>query len=339
MRKLAIAGIALAVVLAAALWLMIPRAAPGLVLYSAVDYGPGVARAFTKQTGIPVKVVELSTGALLARVFAEGRHPNWSLVWFDGDQAAVALDHAGLLAPDTLPGLPWTTLGHSILPADGSYTPTGVTLAGVFIYRPKDLARPPIGWTGLLSPAMKDRFGMDNPTISGPTYPLFAGLLAQSGGWPEGKAFVLALKKNGLHIYPKNTNTLAALRAGDIELAVTQSSAAWNVATKYPGFKVRVPKPAFLLPSVIAAAKSLDSKTLAEARRFIRFTMSPAVQKLRLTKGGPDSFYWPITTNAPPPRKALPPLASLTLKTLNPATWGVREAAINGWIDKAVLMR
>lgn len=339
MKKLAIVGMILAAALGLSLWLLMPRSGQGLVLYSAVDYGPGVARAFTKQTGIPVKVVELSTGALLARVSAEGQRPSWSLVWFDGDQAAAALDRAGLLAPHTLPTLPWTALGRSLLPADGSYTPTGVTLAGVFIYRPKVLPDPPDGWRGLLSPALAGKFGMNNPTISGPTYPLFAGLLAQSGGWPRGQAFLLALKKNGLHIYPKNTNTLAALRAGDIKLAVTQSSAAWNVAKKDPGLDVRVPKPAFVLPSVVAVAATLRGKARAEAKQFVRFAMLPAVQKLRLTKGGPDSFYWPITTDAPPPRKILPPLSSLSLERLDPTTWGPREAAINDWLDKTVLMQ
>ncbi len=339
MKKLAIAGIMLTAVLALAMWLVMPRSSQGLVLYSAVDYGPGVATAFTEKTGIPVEVVELSTGALLARVFAEGHHPGWSLVWFDGNQAAAALDDARLLALHSLPALPWTALGRSLLPADGSYTPTGVTLAGVFIYRRKNVPNPPTRWRDLLSPAFTHQFGMNNPTISGPTYPLFAGLLAQSGGWPGGQAFLLALKKNGLHIYPKNTNTLAALRAGDIKLAVTQSSAAWNVATKDPEFSVRVPKPAFVLPSVIAAAAMLKGARLVAAKRFMRFAMLPAVQKLRLTKGGPDAFYWPITTNAPLPRKILPPLSTLDLETLDPRTWGPREAAINRWLDKAVLMQ
>ena len=75
MKKLAIVGMILAAALGLSLWLLMPRSGQGLVLYSAVDYGPGVARAFTKRTGIPVKVVELSTGALLARVSAEGLEP------------------------------------------------------------------------------------------------------------------------------------------------------------------------------------------------------------------------------------------------------------------------
>ena len=106
-----------------------------LVLYSAVGYAPQVVRAFMKQTGIPVTLINMSTGALLARVSAEGHRAHWSLVWFDGDAAATALDQSGLLAHDTIPALPWTPLGQSLLPADGAYTPTGITLAGVFSVR------------------------------------------------------------------------------------------------------------------------------------------------------------------------------------------------------------
>ncbi len=83
-----------------------------LVLYAAVGYAPQVVSAFMKQTGIPVTVINMSTGPLLARVSAEGHRASWSLVWFDGNAAATALDQSGLLAHNTTPALPWTPLGQ-----------------------------------------------------------------------------------------------------------------------------------------------------------------------------------------------------------------------------------
>lgn len=51
---------------------------PTLTLYSSVGYAKDVAEAFTKSTGIPVKLVNLSTGPLLARVQAEKQNPQWT---------------------------------------------------------------------------------------------------------------------------------------------------------------------------------------------------------------------------------------------------------------------
>ncbi|MDE2463423.1 MAG: extracellular solute-binding protein, partial [Alphaproteobacteria bacterium] len=229
----AIAVLALAIIVGA-LALLWPRHQSGLVLYSAVDYGPQVAAAFTRETGIRVQVVDLSTGALLAKISAEGHHPAWTLAWFDGDLAAAALDHSGLIAHKSVPHLAFTALGQSLVPADRSYTPTGLTLAGAFTYHAAQLKQPPSSWADLLDPALTNAVGMNNPAISGPTYPIFAGLLEQAGGWPQGKGFVRRLVAQGLHVYTKNANTLAALRSGDIKLAITQSSAAWFVAARDP---------------------------------------------------------------------------------------------------------
>lgn len=338
MKRLLLIAVAVALLLGGGVYVLWPRTSHGLVLYSALDYGPAVAKAFQQKTGIDVKVVDVSTGALLAKVSAEGHRPAWSLVWFDGDLAAAALDQAGLLATHTVPNLPWTPLGRSLIPADGSYTPTGLTLAGTFTYHADAIANPPAQWHDLLAADYRDAVGMNNPAISGPMYPMLAGMLAQAGGWPDGKSYVLALKANGLHVYPKNANTLAALRGGDIKLAVTQSSAALYVAAQDKSLAVRVPDPAFALPSIIAMAPDLPPSVRDDAERFIRFAMSPAVQKLRMKKGEGDGYYWPLTTNVSP-RPALPALSSLSVKRLDPATWGRRENAINTWFSKVVLSK
>jgi len=337
MKRLLVIACVLAVIVAGALYALWPRQAQGLVLYSAIDYGPAVAAAFKKQTGIDVTLVDVSTGALLAKVSAEGRHPAWSLLWFDGDLAAAALDRAGLLARHSVPELAWNKIGRALIPADGSYTPTGLTLAGAFTYH-ATLADPPAHWADLLSPTFKNAVGMNNPAISGPMYPMLAGMLEQAGGWPKGQSYVLALKANGLHVYTKNANTLAALRGGDIGLAVTQSSAAWYTASQDPTLKVRIPDPAFALPSVICVAPGLSPAMRAAAEKFIRFAMSPAIQKLRQQKGEGDGNYWPLTDGVVPPQ-SLPPLSSLSVTVLDPSLWGPREDEVNAWFSKVVLAK
>ena len=338
MKRIGALGVLLALAIGGAVWLLWPRNDQGLVLYSAVDYGPEVAAAFTQATGTKLTVIQLSTGALLARISAEGRRPAWTLAWFDGDQAAAALDHAGLLARHVVPDLPWTRAGRSLLPADGSYTPTGLTLAAAFTYYPSELPVPPRGWSDLTRPALHGAIGMNNPAISGPMYPLLAGLLEHGGGWPQGQAFVKDLKKNGLHVYAKNANTLQALRTHDIKLAITQSSAAWYLAAKDPSLRVSIPRPSFALPSALVIAAGARPASLTAAERFVRFAMRPDIQRIRMRKGEADGYYWPVTRDVSASAK-LPRLDSLSVIVLDPNRWGPLEPTVNEWFSKAVVDR
>src|SRR6266702_3878028 len=69
----------------------------GLTLYSAQGYDSDVAKAFQQQTGIPVKLVDDSTGNLLAKITAERNNPQWDVAWFDGNVTMQTLDDQGLL--------------------------------------------------------------------------------------------------------------------------------------------------------------------------------------------------------------------------------------------------
>jgi iron(III) transport system substrate-binding protein len=308
-----------------------------LVLYSAVGYASPVVRAFMKQTGIRVTIINMSTGPLLARVSAEGRRADWSLVWFDGDAAATALDRSGLLAHHTTPALPWTKLGRALLPADGAYTPTGVTLAGVFSVA-ESRAAENLDWNTLLTPAETGKFGLSNQQLSGPAHMLLANLLALHGGWPQGQGFLRALQHNGMRLYPTNPSNELALQTHQIDLAVVQSSAAYALAERDPAFAVILPPRPAILPSVIAIAANLPPRRRAAAMAFIRFTMTPKIQALRLASHTSDAMYWPVTTDVASPPD-LPALDHLPVTILNPATWGAKEAEIGAWFDRLTALQ
>src|SRR5262245_41243254 len=52
-----------------------------LVVYSAQGYDSAMTKAFTKATGIPVKLDDNSTGPLLTQIEASRNNPNWGLLW------------------------------------------------------------------------------------------------------------------------------------------------------------------------------------------------------------------------------------------------------------------
>ena len=117
-----------------------------LVVYSAQGYDSAMTKAFTQATGIPVKLDDNSTGPLLTQIEASRNNPNWGLLWVDGATAFAGLDQQGLLLKGFEPGVRWDSLGTQSVPADKSYTPTGVTLMAAMVYDKSKVPSPPSTW-------------------------------------------------------------------------------------------------------------------------------------------------------------------------------------------------
>src|ERR1700740_1785876 len=120
-----------------------------LVVYSAQGYDHAMVTAFQKATGIPVKLDDNSTGPLLTQIEASKNNPNWGLLWGDGTTAFAGLDTQGLLQKGFEPNVKWNSLGSQSLPADKSWTPTGVTLMAALVYNKAKVKNPPATWQDL----------------------------------------------------------------------------------------------------------------------------------------------------------------------------------------------
>jgi len=286
-------------------------AAVPLIIYSAQGYDTPVTKAFTAATGIPVKLVDDSTGPLLTKIAAEKNNPQWGLLWVDGDTAFASLDTQGQLLPYT-PRATLNAVGQAL--------------------------------EDLLQPAYKGKVGMNDPSQSGPTYPLIAGLMNQLGGKAAGvaagQAYLTKLKANGLRVSPTNGDTLHALETGQIDYGLIQSSAAeGEVATapKTAQFNAKVvylPQ-STVLPGVIGIDKAAPAAEQEEAKKFIDFVLSPAGQHVMQTgdaKG--DSLFWPVV----PGVAALPALPAFPTKyqTIDPYFWGPLEGQVNSFFDSTI---
>ena len=319
MRLAAITAVVLLAVCLGTLW---PARRRGLVLYATSESAATLAASFTARTGVPITVVRLSTGPMLARIAAEGDRPQWALAWIDGDIAAASLDRAGLLARGMTPTVPWTPVGRTLLPRDGAWVPTGLTLAGVTLRRRG--SRGPVG--------------MPDPAISGPAFPELAGLSWAAGGWPAGKTALLAMRSRGLSVAPTSPAVVQELDAGRIGSALIQSSTAYAMAHRGPALAVRVPRPAFMLPGVLMVAKHAGSGSRRQAARFIEFVLSAEAQRGHLAMGAVDSYYWPLTNDvAGPP--FLPPVDRLSLVHLDPNRWAPLQAEMTTWFEAEAARR
>lgn len=308
-----------------------------LVVYSAQGYDSAMTKAFQKATGIPTKLVDASTGPLLARIQAEKNNPQWGLLWVDGDEAFAAMDKQNMLVQGFEPNVKWTDQGASVLPKDKSYVPTGLTVAGTIVYNSKTVKTPPKNWQDLLTPAWKGKVGMNNPAISGPTYPFVAGMMQYLGGEQQGKDFYTKLKANGLKVYKTNGVTLHALSTGAIDVAIIQSSAGIGAGLKDPAIKVAFASKSTFLPSVIGIDAKAPAQEQTEAKMFAEYVLSPEGQQVMLNgdKTG-DSLYWPVVSDVNP-RPALPSMSSVPGQAIDAYTWGPKEAEINQWFTQNIV--
>lgn len=311
---------------------------PTLVLYSAQGYDSAEVAGFEKATGIKVSLDDDSTGPLLTKVEAEKNNPKWGLLWVDGATAFASLDQQGLLMKGWEPTVSWNSLGQKSVPSDKSYIPTGLTMTAAVVYDTKTLKTPPTSWKDLLSSKWNGLIGMNDPAVSGPTYPFVAGMMQSLGGVSAGEKYYEGLKNNGLVINLTNGNTLAALEAGIIKVALIQSSAGIGAGLKTHGLvKVKYLNPVTSLPSAIGIDSKAPKAEQKEAEQFVEFVLSSAGQKI-MQSGDPvgDSLYWPVLQGVNP-LPALPPLSSIPAQTINPYSWGSKEAAVNTWFTDNIV--
>jgi iron(III) transport system substrate-binding protein len=308
-----------------------------LVVYSAQGYDSAMTKAFTKATGIPVKLDDNSTGPLLTQIEASKNNPNWGLLWVDGATAFAGLDTQGLLLKGFEPNVTFNSLGTASVPSDKSYIPTGVTIMGIVAYNKAKVPNPPTTWQALESSSWKGQVGMNDPSQSGPTFPLIAGVYNYLGGVSAGEKYFSTLKSNGLVIHPTNGPTLQALTSGQINLALVQSSAAIGATFTDKNIGIEYLNPATLLPSAIGIDAKASPQVQAEAEKFAAFVLSAAGQQVMQT-GDPtgDSLYYPVVQGVNP-LSSLPSLSSVKTQTINPYTWGPQEATINTWFDSNIV--
>lgn len=313
-----------------------------LVVYSAQGYDAAVTKAFTAATGIPVNLVDDSTGPLLTKVQAEKNNPQWGLLWVDGDTAFASLDKAGMLASYT-PTATLTAAGKALAPSDHSYIPVSTTVMAAVIYNSAKTSTVPSTYDDLATAPYQGKVGMNDPSQSGPTYPFIAGMMnqlgGQSGGMKAGEAYFSKLKSNGLHVYPTNGDTLHALETGQVDYGIIQSSAAAGEvlkAKKSANFDPKVvylPK-ATLLPGAIGIDKKAPADVQTEAKQFVDYVLSAAGQKVMQTADQQgDSLYWPVVPGVTA-SSALPAMPDY--QRIDPAFWGPLEGQINTWFDSTI---
>ena len=337
---------------------------PTILLYNAQGYGDKVAAAFNATNpGFKIVVDDDSTGPLFTKIQAEmaAGSPKWGLFWADGATEFAALDKLGYLVKNVIPSTSnYNTAGLPNVPTDKSFAPTGLTVTGALRYDTVATKGVMIPSTMAgLSAAPKGLLGMNNPSQSGPTYPLIAGVMAHLGGITstmnpttaqvktaiaKGEAFYLALKKNGLQVHDTNGPTLGAMESNPatLDMATIQSSACYGDINAQPKplwatGKVKYLDYSVALPSNIAVDSKLSPALQADAEKFVAFVTS-AKGQLAMQHGDPygDGLFWPVIKGVNP-EKYLPSYSVTHAYAINPYVWGPLENQINTWFTNNIV--
>ena len=324
---------------------------PGFALYAAEGYDAAAVKAFNAtHPGFTVTLNDNSTGPLLEQIQAEGKNPKWGVLWADGATEFAQLDDEGYLVKNSVPkGINFNALGKANVPTDGSFTPTGLTVTGALCYDSAQVSKAdlPSTWAQLTESKYKGMIGMNDPSQSGPTYPLIAGVMAELGHYKSGstaesvtagEAYYSKLYQNGIVVNAVNGPTIGAMESDSIQMATIQSSACYGAElTSYPSMRVKYLNYSVALPSVIGIDAKASPIVRADSQKFVDWVMSPAGQHVMQT-GDPtgDSLFWPVINGEKPASKIIPPLSATHAITINPYVWGPLETKINTWFDAKI---
>jgi iron(III) transport system substrate-binding protein len=326
---------------------------PGFVLYSSQGYAQAVIDAYNATNpGFTVTLKAGSTGPLLQQIQAEGTNPSWGALWIDGAIPFEYLDSIGMLVKNSVPKVPnYTTLGTSNVPKDASYVPTGVTETGVLCYDTAQVsaANLPNNWNDLSTTSYA--LGMNDPSISGPTFPLIAGVFSKLSKLPfnataaqikaaitKGEAFykAIAAKRGGLVVNATNGSTINAMKNHAIGMATVQGSACYSrTLSSFTTLAEKYLDASIVLPSAIGVDSKMPATVRSDALKFAAWVLTPAGQTA-MKNGDPtgDSLFWPVVKNITPANAIIPALSSTNPYVINPKLWAPYQTEISTWFDQ-----
>lgn len=196
-------------------------AAP-LMVYSSVDEenARAILAAFSKDTGIEVRFVHLSSGPALARMEAEKANPRADIWLGAPSENHVTAKQAGLTQPYVSPNA--AQLDPDFVDPDGYWTSFYMNPMGVAMntaWAKKAGVEAPESWYDLLKPEFAKEIQMPTPQSSGTGYNLLASLIL---AWGEEAAFnyLKDLGKNMQTYTQSGTAPSQAVAVGEVGIGI-----------------------------------------------------------------------------------------------------------------------
>ncbi|HNZ08135.1 MAG TPA: ABC transporter substrate-binding protein [Bacillota bacterium] len=267
-----------------------------ITVYSSVDEenAKKILDAFTKSTGIPYKMVFLSSGPAIARIEAEKDNPQADIWMGAPSENHVTVKDRGLTQPYVSPNA--AILKKQFKDSAGYWTcfymnPMGVGVRTDFLSRVK--ADLPKTWQDLLKPEFKGQIQYPSPQTSGTGYNMVIGFVKM---WGEDAAFAYLKKLHAnVQLYTQSgTAPSQNLAIGQTAVGIQFTPAilkamddGYPVALVFPSEGVTYEAPAV---SILKGAKNLDG-----AKALVDWLISLEGQNVIASS---KTYFYPIHPNA-----------------------------------------
>ena len=247
MFKKFIAAVLLCACLAGGAWAA--EAKKGISIFIAYTGIKPILEAFTRDTGIPVDYLEMSSGEVLTRIRAAGKAQ--ADAWFGGGlDSYVAAAAEGFLEAYVSPErAPYDAMFYN---AGGLWS--GISLGSVVlmgnveVLAQKKLPMPQ-SWEDLTKPEYKDEVLMATPSVSGTFYAMVSGIL-QTLGAEEGWKLLEAIDANVPYYSKRGAEPANKVSLGEAAVAVAPFDTVQRLQQE--GYKVEMAFPKDGVPWYIA---------------------------------------------------------------------------------------
>ncbi len=264
---------------------------------------PSYLEAFTKETGIKVNFVRLSSGEILSKVQVEANNPQAS-VWFGGPcDTFIAATGKGLLEPYKSPEL--ANIPKVYQDPGDYWSPIYVGALAFAVdkewFAEKGLEYPK-SWKDLLKPEFKGQIFMAHPGSSGTAYTILSTMV-QMMGEEEAMAYMTELNKN-IRQYTKS-GSAPPKNVGLGEAAIGLAFSHDCLKPSGQGYPVEV---SFAEEGTgyeiggVALIKNGPADEQANAKKFIDWILSSRAQDIYSENG---SFRLPVNSSAKVPEGAI----------------------------------
>jgi iron(III) transport system substrate-binding protein len=300
-----------------------------LTLYSAQhpETTSALVAAFTKQTGIRVRVKSDDEDVFTAQIEQEGSHSPADVFFTENSNWLAQLDAKGLLAKvskSTLAEVPArdSATNGDWLGVSGRYS--------VLIYNPSEISASQVPHTALALADPKYKGKLELAPAETDFWPIVTSM-ARAHGQAAALAWLKALKSNaGSDDHaPDNETLVGDVSAGRAAMGlinhyyyyrIRQEMGAAHFHAKLAWFASRDPG---FVQDISTAAILKSSSHRADAQRFLAFLDSPTGQRVIAHSA---SFEYPLAHGiAPNPQ--LPPASSLHPNPITPAQIGTADNA------------
>jgi len=200
--------------------------APEVVVYTSVDevVSEPVLRGFEARSGIAVRAVydteETKSTGVLNRLVAEGGHPQADVFWSGDPVRPFVLIGRGLVEPYASPNA--RDIPEAFRAADGSWTGFAARVRVLLVNRERVApADRPTSIRDLADPRWKGQAAIANPLFGTTTMHVAALFTA----WSEApaRAFMDALRANGVRIASSNGEVKRLVAAGEVAFGLTDT--------------------------------------------------------------------------------------------------------------------